>query len=209
MITVLIADNHPIIRMGVRKVLESADGFELIHEVATTEELFEKLKDTTPDVVMLEMDIPEMNGIAALRKIKKEYADVKVLMYSGQSEDVYALSAIRAGAFGYLAKSSGLEYITTAVTKVSEGSMFITNELAQRLAFDEGTKKPRRFFRKLSTREIEVLKLLASGKRNKEVAQGLNLNEKTVSTYKARLMKKLNVDNMVDLLQQAKALELY
>jgi DNA-binding NarL/FixJ family response regulator len=209
MIKVIIADNHPIIRMGVRKVLESADGFELIHEVADTEELFEKLKDTTPDVVMLEMDIPEMNGIAALRKIKNEYPDVKVLMYSGQSEDVYALSAIRAGAFGYLAKSSDLEYITTAVTKVSEGSMFITNELAQRLAFDEGTKKPRRFFRKLSTREIEVLKLLASGKRNKEVALGLNLNEKTVSTYKARLMKKLNVDNMVDLLQQAKALELY
>ena len=209
MIKVLIADNHPIVRMGVRKVLEAAEGFELIDVVATTEELFEKLKDTTPDVVMLEMDIPEINGIAALRKIKKDYADVKVLMYSGQSEDVYALSAIRAGAFGYLSKSSSVEYITAAVTKVSEGSMFITNELAQRLAFDEGTKKPRRFFRKLSTREVEVLKLIASGKRNKEVAVGLNLNEKTVSTYKARLMKKLNVDNMVDLLQQAKALELY
>ena len=108
-----------------------------------------------------------------------------------------------------MAKSSDIDYIISAVKKVSEGSMFITNELAQRLAFDEGTKKPRRFFRKLSTREVEVLKLLASGKRNKEVAQGLNLNEKTVSTYKARLMKKLNVDNMVDLLQQAKALELY
>ena len=87
--------------------------------------------------------------------------------------------------------------------------MFITNELAQRLAFDESTQKPRRFFRKLSSREVEVLKLLASGKRNKEVAEELNLNEKTVSTYKARLMKKLNVDNLVDLLQQAKALELY
>jgi DNA-binding NarL/FixJ family response regulator len=209
MIKVLIADNHPIIRMGVRNVLDSATGFEMVDDVATTEELFEKLENVTPDVVMLEMDIPEMNGIAALRKIKKEYPDVKVLMYSGQSEDVYALSAIRAGAFGYLAKSSDIDYIISAVTKVSEGSMFITNELAQRLAFDEGTKKPRRFFRKLSTREVEVLKLLASGKRNKEVAQGLNLNEKTVSTYKARLMKKLNVDNMVDLLQQAKALELY
>lgn len=209
MIKVLIADNHPIIRMGVKTVLDSTDGFELIDAVATTEELFEKLNDTTPDVVMLEMDIPEINGIAALRKIKKDYADVKVLMYSGQSEDVYALSAIRAGAFGYLSKSSDIEYITKALTKVSQGSMFITNELAQRLAFDEGTKKPRRFFRKLSTREIEVLKLLASGKRNKEVAQDLDLNEKTVSTYKARLMKKLNVENMVDLLQQAKALELY
>ena len=209
MIKVLIADNHPIVRMGVRNVLDSATGFEMVDDVATTEELFEKLENVTPDVVMLEMDIPEMNGIAALRKIKKEYPDVKVLMYSGQSEDVYALSAIRAGAFGYLAKSSDIDYIISAVTKVSEGSMFITNELAQRLAFDEGTKKPRRFFRKLSTREVEVLKLLASGKRNKEVAQGLNLNEKTVSNYKARLMKKLNVDNMVDLLQQAKALELY
>jgi len=209
MIKVIIADNHPIVRMGVQMVLDSTAGFEMIDDVATTEELFEKLEAVTPDVVMLEMDIPEMNGIAGLRKIKKEYPDVKVLMYSSQSEDVYALSAIRAGAFGYLSKSSEVDYIITALKKVSEGSMFITNELAQRLAFDEGTKKPRRFFRKLSTREVEVLKLLASGKRNKEVAQGLNLNEKTVSTYKARLMKKLNVDNMVDLLQQAKALELY
>lgn len=209
MIKVLIADNHPIIRMGVKQVLDSASGFEVVEAVATTDELFEKLQNVTPDVVMLEMDIPEINGIAALRKIKKEYPDVKVLMYSGQSEDVYALSTIRAGAFGYLSKASDIDYIISAVRKVSEGNMFITNELAQRLAFDEGTQKPRRFFRKLSTREVEVLKLLASGKRNKDVAQGLNLNEKTVSTYKARLMKKLNVDNMVDLLQQAKALELY
>ena len=209
MIKVLIADNHPIIRMGVTHVLEAADDFEVVDAVSTTSELFEKLKNLSPDVLMLEMDIPEINGIAALRKIKKEYPDVKVLIYSGQSEDVYALSTIRAGAFGYLSKASDVDYIISAVQKVSEGNMFITNELAQRLAFDEGTQKPRRFFSKLSTREVEVLKLLASGKRNKDVAIGLNLNEKTVSTYKARLMKKLNVDNMVDLLQQAKALELY
>ncbi|TMM56215.1 response regulator transcription factor [Maribacter algarum] len=209
MIKVLIADNHPIIRMGVKHVLDSANGFQVVDAVSNTAELFERLEKVTPDVVMLEMDIPEINGIATLRKIKKEYPDIKVLMYSGQSEDVYALSTIRAGAFGYLSKASDIDYIISAVKKVSEGNMFITNELAQRLAFDEGTQKPRRFFRKLSTREVEVLKLLASGKRNKDVAQGLNLNEKTVSTYKARLMKKLNVDNMVDLLQQAKALELY
>lgn len=209
MIKVLIADNHPIVRMGVTHVLDSASGFQVLDAVSTTSELFERLEKTTPDVVILEMDIPEINGIATLRRIKKEYPDVKVLMYSGQSEDVYALSTIRAGAFGYLSKGSDIDYIISAVKKVSEGNMFITNELAQRLAFDEGTQKPRRFFRKLSTREVEVLKLLASGKRNKDVALGLNLNEKTVSTYKARLMKKLNVDNMVDLLQQAKALELY
>ncbi|WP_297703284.1 response regulator transcription factor [uncultured Eudoraea sp.] len=209
MIKVLIADNHPIVRMGIKNVLNSASGFEVIDDAATTTELFTKLEKLNPDVVMLEMDIPEINGIASLRKLKQEYPDIKVLIYSGQSEDVYALSTIRAGAFGYLSKTADLDYIITAVRKVSEGNMFITNELAQRLAFDEGTQKPRRFFRKLSTREVEVLKLLASGKRNKDVAIGLNLNEKTVSTYKARLMKKLNVDNLVDLLQQAKALELY
>jgi DNA-binding NarL/FixJ family response regulator len=209
MIKVLIADNHPIIRMGVRNVLESASGFEVVDDVSTTSELFDRLAKVSPDVIMLEMDIPEINGIATLRKIKKEYPDVRVLMYSGQSEDVYALSTIRAGAFGYLSKTADIDYIISGVRKVAEGNMFITNELAQRLAFDEGTQKPRRFFRKLSSREVEVLKLLASGKRNKDVASGLSLNEKTVSTYKARLMKKLNVDNMVDLLQQAKALELY
>jgi DNA-binding NarL/FixJ family response regulator len=209
MIKVLIADNHPIVRMGIKQVLSTSPEFEVIADVATTSELFDTLNKVTPDVVMLEMDIPEINGIATLRKVKQEYPNIKVLIFSGQSEDVYALSTIRAGAFGYLSKIADLDYIISAVKKVSEGNMFITNELAQRLAFDEGTQKPRRFFRKLSTREVEVLKLLASGKRNKEVAQGLNLNEKTVSTYKARLMKKLNVDNLVDLLQQAKALELY
>ncbi|MCB0373089.1 MAG: response regulator transcription factor [Muricauda sp.] len=209
MIKVLIADSHPVVRLGIKQVLESSSDIEIIADVSSTEALFETLKTVTPDVVILEMDIPEINGIAALRKLKLEFPDIRTLMFSGQSEDVYALSTIRAGAYGYLSKTADLDYIISAVKKVSEGNMFITNELAQRLAFDEGTQKPRRFFRKLSSREVEVLKLLASGKRNKEVAEGLNLNEKTVSTYKARLMKKLNVDNLVDLLQQAKALELY
>jgi DNA-binding NarL/FixJ family response regulator len=209
MIKILIADNHPIVRMGVTQVLQHVSDIEVIADASTTTELFDKLELFTPDVILLEMDIPEINGIATLRKIKKQYPNIRVLIYSGQSEDVYALSTIRAGAFGYLSKTSDIDYIISAIRKVSEGNMFITNELAQRLAFDEGTQKPRRFFRKLSTREVEVLKLLASGKRNKEVAQGLDLNEKTVSTYKARLMRKLNVDNLVDLLQQAKALELY
>src|SRR5690606_10041675 len=209
MIKILISDKHTIVRMGVKQVLYSVSDIQVIADASTTTELFHKLELFNPDVILLEMDIPEINGIATLRKIKKEYPNIKVLIYSGQSEDVYALSTIRAGAFGYLSKTSDIDYIISAIRKVSEGNMFITNELAQRLAFDEGTQKPRRFFRKLSTREVEVLKLLASGKRNKEVAQGLDLNEKTVSTYKARLMRKLNVDNLVDLLQQAKALELY
>ncbi|MDM9632534.1 response regulator [Robiginitalea aurantiaca] len=209
MIKVIVADNHPIVRYGIRALLRGAEDIRIIGDVPSTNALFEMLQEYTPDVLILELDIPQINGIAALRHIKEAYPDIKVLIYSGQSEDVYALSTIRAGASGYLSKTSDSENLATAIQKVARGSMFITNELAQRLAFDQGSQKPRRFFRKLSTREVEVLKMLANGKRNKEVALGLNLNEKTVSTYKARLMKKLNVDNLVDLLQQAKALELY
>ncbi|MCG2462046.1 response regulator transcription factor [Flavobacteriaceae bacterium F89] len=209
MLKVLIADNHPIVRTGIEHVLSSVSGIEVVGTVGTTTELFNKLKKITPDVIILEMDIPEINGIATLRNLKQEYPDIKVLIFSGQSDDVYAMSTIRAGAFGYLSKTAELDFIVAAVKKVADGNTFITNDLAQRLVFDEGTQKPRRLFRKLSVRELEILKLLARGKRNKEVAQELNLNEKTISTYKARLMKKLNVENMVDLLQQAKALELY
>ncbi|TRZ44370.1 response regulator [Robertkochia solimangrovi] len=209
MIKVLVADNHPIVREGLNAVLKGSGDFDVIASVSTTSELFEALKKEQPEVVLLEMDIPEVNGITALRKMKKDYSDIKVLIYSAQAEDVYALSTLRAGASGYVSKTASLETLKNAISKVAEGGMFITNELAQRLAFDESTNKPRRFFRKLSTREVEVLKLLASGKRNKHVAEELGLNEKTVSTYKARLMRKLNVDNMVDMLQQAKALELY
>ncbi len=208
MINVLVADNHPVVREGIKYALPESE-FNIIGSVSTTSELFAFLSKKTPDVIVMEMDIPEINGVTALRKLKKEFAGVRVLMFSAQSEDVYAMSTIRAGASGYLSKEASLHQLQDAIKKVAEGNMFITNELAQRLAFDEGTQRPRRFFRKLSTREVEVLKLLAAGKRNKHVAEELNLNEKTVSTYKARLMRKLNVDNMVDLLQQAKALELY
>ena len=208
MIKVLVADNHPIVQEGITSVLGNSKGIQISGTVSTTTELFEFLTKKKPNIVLLEMDIPEVNGITALRKLKTDYPEIKVLMYSAQPEDVYAISTLRAGASGYLSKASDTALIPEAIQKIYNGGVFITNELAQRLAVDESTNKPRRFFRKLSTREIEVLKLLAAGKRNKHVAEELNLNEKTVSTYKARLMRKLNVDNLVDMLQQAKALEL-
>ncbi|AXG69784.1 response regulator UvrY [Kordia sp. SMS9] len=208
MVKVLIADNHPIVRKGIKSLFKNSTEIDVLGKAATTSELFDFISQETVDVVLLEMDIPEVNGITALRRLKKDFADVKVIMFSSHSEDVYAVSTLRAGASGYLSKSVATNVIKEAIMKVVNGGIYISNELAQRLAFDESTNKPRRFFRRLSTREVEVLKLLASGKRNKHVAEELNLNEKTVSTYKARLMRKLNVDNLVDLLQQAKALEL-
>lgn len=209
MIKVVVADNHPIVRSGIENLFQASSEINIVSQVSSTGELFDFLAAEPVHIILLEMDIPEVNGITALRKLKKEFPDVKVIMFSGQPEDVYAISALKAGAAGYLSKTVEPRVIGEAIIKIAKGGIYISNELAQRLAFDESTNKPRRFFRRLSTREVEVLKLMASGRRNKHIAEELNLNEKTVSTYKARLMRKLNVDNIVDLLQQAKALELY
>jgi DNA-binding NarL/FixJ family response regulator len=121
---------------------------------------------------------------------------------------VYAISVIKAGAMGYICKTANVFTLKEAIMKVSEGGIYLSNDLAQR--FELGGKVGTRgsFYKKLSTREVEVLKLLSIGKKNKDIAQELGMNEKTVSTYKTRLMKKLNVNNLVDLINQAKLLEL-
>jgi len=209
MIKILIADAHPIVRMGLSMVVNSAEEFQLQDAVATTTQLFTAVEKQIPDIVILEMDIPEINGIATVRKLKEINPNIKVLIFSSQSETVYALSTIRAGACGYLSKTARIDQILTALTQLKEGKIYLTHALSEQLKKEKLGDKEKSAFRKLSSREIEVLKLLASGKKNKEVAGGLDINEKTVSTYKSRLMKKLNVTNIVDMLQHAKALQLY
>ncbi|MCG5644334.1 response regulator transcription factor [Flavobacteriaceae bacterium LSUCC0859] len=210
MINILIADNHPIIRLGMSVVFESTEDFSLLDTVSHTEALFNALEKTNPDIVILELDIPEINGIAALRRLKRHYPNIKVLIYSAQPENVYALSCIKAGAYGYLPKTARIDQILTALHQISQGKIYLSSAIATTLKSDASKESENQIrFKKLSSREVEVLKLLSSGKKNKEVAEGLDINEKTVSTYKARLMKKLGVSNIVDLLQQARALELY
>ena len=208
MIKVLVADHHPIIRTGLKMLFETSPDIQVIGSVTTGKELFDFVGKTNVDVVLSEIDLPELNGITALRTLKKEYSDVKVIMFSTHPEEIYAVSTIKAGASGYLTKTVSTQTIKDAILKVYNGGIYISNNLAQRLAFDERSNKPSRLYKKLSTREVEVLKLLSSGRRNKEIAKELDINEKTVSTYKARLMKKLNVTNLVDLVNQARHLEL-
>lgn len=209
MTKVLIADGHPLMRMGLNMALRSTDEFYIQNTVGSTGQLFNSLENEIPDIIILEMDIPEINGIATIRRLKKTNPDIKILVFSSQPESVYALSAVRAGAYGYLSKSAGIDQIIVALTQISQGKIFLSDRLSDQLNKEKTGVEEKSVFSKLSSREIEVLKLLASGKKNKEVANGLDINEKTVSTYKARLMKKLHVNNLVDMLQQAKALELY
>ncbi|MDA7558321.1 response regulator transcription factor [Flavobacteriaceae bacterium] len=207
MIKVLVADHHPIIRTGLKMLLESSPDIQVIGSATTGKELFDVVGRTKPDIVLSEIDLPELNGITALRTLKKEYQDIKVIMFSSHPEEIYAVSSIKAGASGYLTKTVSTQIIKDAIMKVYSGGIYISNNLAQRLTFEERGNRPSKLYKKLSTREVEVLKLLSSGRRNKEIAKELNINEKTVSTYKARLMKKLNVTNLVDLINQSRHLE--
>lgn len=208
MIKVLVVDHHPIVRKGIVKLFESSPEIEVIGEADNGKELFNFIENRAVDIIISEIDLPQLNGITALRALKKEHNDVKVIIFSSHSEEIYAVSTIKAGASGYLHKTASTETLKEAILKVYRGGIYISNNLAQRLAFDENGSKSSKLYKRLSTREVEVLRLLSSGKKNKEIALELEINEKTVSTYKARLLKKLNVTNLVDLINQARHLEL-
>lgn len=208
MIKVLVVDYHPIVRTGLKLLFESNPDIEVVGSVGSGIEIFEFVRRHAVDVILSEIDLPELNGITALRAIKKEHSEVKVIMFSYQPEEIYAISTIKAGASGYVHKSASTETIKEAILKVYSGGIYLSEAMSKHLNFNDTKNKRSKMFKKLSTREVEVLKLLSSGKKNKEIAKELEINEKTVSTYKARLFKKLNVTNLVDLIHQAKHNEL-
>mgnify|MGYP005820890075 CR=1 FL=1 len=203
MIKVLVVDYHPIVREGITLLFEKDPDIEVVGTVATGIEIFEFIRRYPIDVIISEIDLPELNGITALRAIKKENTELKVIMFSHQPEEIYAISTIKAGASGYLSKTAETATLKAAILKVYSGEIYLSEVMAKHLNYDDTRNKKSKLYKRLSTREVEVLKLLSSGKKNKEIALELDINEKTVSTYKARLFKKLNVSNLVDLIHQA------
>lgn len=209
MVRLLVVDRHPIVSKGLELIFNATRDIKFMGSVNDGEAIFEFLKNTSVDVILIEMDLPKLNGITAMRRIKKEYPDLKVIFYSGQPENVYALSSIKAGADGFIPKTAGIITIREAILKVNNNDgIYLSNHLSHGINKDSKSFKNASFYKKLSNREVEVLKLLSVGMRNKDIALQLNINEKTVSTYRARLMKKLNVDNLVDLVNQSKMMAL-
>ena len=199
MIRVLIADHQPIVNYGIRMLFENSNDIKIVNTVNTAKQLINYLKKGTVDLVLMSMDLPDKNGITILRTIKKNYSNIRVIIFSAQPENIYATSGIRAGASGFLSKSATTSTIKKAILKVYKGGMYVTNTMAQKLTFDKN-QNDSDLYHKLSMREIEVLKLICNGKKNNEIADELNINPKTVSTYKSRLMAKLNVTNLISLI---------
>ncbi|SHG38260.1 two component transcriptional regulator, LuxR family [Salegentibacter echinorum] len=209
MSTVLIADHHPLVHEGIRGILEKDATYEIGGTVRSGMALYGYLSESQPDLLIIEIDLPGINGINALRTIKKDYTKVKILVCSSHPEEVYALSTIKAGASGYVCKTAKLEEIEAAIHQVSRGGIYLNKKITDKLNTEVVSNK--NFvtkFKKLSTRESEVLSLISAGKRNKDIAEALSINEKTVSTYKTRLLKKLQVDNIADLITRSRLLQL-
>ncbi|WP_299227025.1 response regulator transcription factor [uncultured Psychroserpens sp.] len=208
MIKVLVVDNHPIVTTGFRLLFENHQNIQVIGFVGSGVEIFEFVRRHPVDVIISEIDLPELNGITALRAIKKEHNNIKIIMFSYHPEEIYAISTIKAGASGYVSKTESIEVIEKAIIIANKGDIYLSEKMLKHFKYDDTKKSRGRIYKRLSTREVEVLKLLSSGKKNKEIALELDINEKTVSTYKARLFKKLNVTNLIDLVNQGKQMEL-
>lgn len=208
MTQLLIADHHPIVTEGLHHILKDQD-YSISAVVRDGDNLNEIISEYIPDMVILELDLPNLEGLSSIKKLRKKFGSIKILIYSIHPEEMYALSAIKAGAMGYVDKTASIETVRKAVDRVKKGGIYLNDQLIQILSNTE-TKSSNNLayrYKRLSSRETEVLNMLSSGKRNKDIAQSLKINEKTVSTYKTRLLKKLDAGSLAELIQQARLLQ--
>jgi DNA-binding NarL/FixJ family response regulator len=194
MIRILLVDDHPIVREGLKQALSEIDGFAVAGEAGNAAQVMEQLCRKEFDVVVLDISLPGKSGIDVLKEMQAAKAKTRVLILSTYSEDLYALRAIKAGASGYLTKNAALDILVDAIRKVAGGGKYISPSLAEELflnaASDACDGLPHKT---LSDREYEVLLRLAAGKTVSETGEELSLSVKTVSTYRARILDKMHM----------------
>jgi DNA-binding NarL/FixJ family response regulator len=208
MIKVCLADNYPVVHFGVKSYFKEHADIAIVANVGNFSMVKDVLYTKEIDVLVLDLDLDGLSSIYELKAIIKNYTKTKIIVFSSYSEQIYAPNAIKAGVAGYVHKTSKLETLGIAIMKVHQGQTILNDTIKRNLALIAKQNKSERLYRKLSNREIEVLRYLSNGKKNNEISSILGLNEKTISTYKLRLLTKLNVTNLVDLVNKAKTLEI-
>jgi DNA-binding NarL/FixJ family response regulator len=208
MIKVCLADNHPVVHYGVKSYFKDHDAISIVANVGNFLMVRDILLNKEIDVLILDLELEGLSSIFEVKSILKNFPKTKIIIYSDLSEQIYAPNAIKAGVSGYISKKEKLETLGQAIIKVHQGKIILNETVKKNLALIAKQNKSERLYRKLSNREVEVLRYLSDGKKNNEISKILNLNEKTISTYKLRLLQKLNVTNLVDLVNKAKTLEI-
>ncbi len=201
MINVLLVDDHTIVRKGIRQILEETDDIAVKGEAKNAEEMFQKLQQEEYDMVVLDISLPGRSGVDALKQIKQTHPQLPVLILSMYPENQYALRVMKSGASGYLTKESAPEEMINAIRIINRGKRYINANLAEELAnFLNGGSRSQTH-QNLTDREYEVLIKIAQGKSLTEIGKQLSLSVKTISTYRSRILKKMNMKTNSDLIK--------
>jgi two-component system, NarL family, invasion response regulator UvrY len=203
MIKILVADDHPIVRQGLKQILSEYPDLTVADEAGTGKDVLVKVGKKDFDIVLLDISMPGRNGLDILKELKAKKPKLPVLVLSIYPEDQYAVRVLKLGAAGYLTKESVPEDLVAAIRKVARGRKYVSNSLAEKLATDLEINAEKAPHENLSDREYQVMSMIASGKRLKEVAEELSLSIKTISTYRSRIMEKMNMRNNAELIRYA------
>jgi len=203
MIKILIADDHAVVREGVRQILSDTPDITVVAEARDGQEAIDKVRSETLDVVVLDITMPGKSGIEALTEIKRDRPNLPVLILSVHSEEQYGPRILKAGASGYLPKDSLPDQLVLAIRKAVVGGKYISPILAEKLASELGSDAAKPLHETLSDREYQVLCMIGRGKTIKEIAEVLSLSDKTISTYRARILEKMNMKNNGELTHYA------
>lgn len=196
---VLVVDDHPLVRLGVRTILEDSGDIFVAAEVGRAYEALDVLGNLAVDAVVLDVALPDLNGIEALRMIKQAHPRLPVLVLSVYDEELYAVRAMREGASGYLTKGSAMQELVTAIRRVVAGGHYVTSSLAERLASAVTAGADRPPHERLSLREFEVMRMIARGKSLRGIAETMNLSPKTITTYRSRVLEKMRMESNEEL----------
>ncbi|MDT8324731.1 MAG: response regulator transcription factor [Bacteroidota bacterium] len=199
MINILIADDHVLFREGLKQILGKHRELRVIDEAGSGNEAMQKILHSNCDVVILDISMPGRSGLDILAEIRKVKPSLPVLIVSMHPEDQYAVRVLRAGASGYLTKESAASELISAIHKVASGGRYISASVAERLADAIESDRAEAPHHALSNREFQVMRMLAAGKTLKEIAEDLILSEKTITTYRARILEKMDLRNNVEL----------
>ncbi len=205
MIRIVLADDHTIVREGLKQILLAADGFEIAGEARDGFEAIKAVRELDFDLLLLDMSMPGKSGIELIKQIRAEKPKLRILVLSMHEERQYAIRAIRAGASGYLTKESASRQLVEAIRKVASGGAFISPEVAEQLALGAMPDAKGALHESLSDREFQVFRMLAEGKSVSDIAERLHLSAKTVSTHKANIMQKMHMETTGDLIRYALA----
>lgn len=203
MIKILIADDHAIVRKGLVQILQEEFPLAQITEVDNGNDAIKMVNELIWDIILLDISMPGRNGVETLKQIRVSGIKAPVLMLSMHSEEQYAIRVLKAGASGFLSKLSATDELLSAVHRVLSGKKYITASVAEKLAESLGENENKSTHENLSDREMQVLQLIAAGKTVSEIAEEISLSVNTISTYRARILEKLNLNNSAELTRYA------